>query len=223
MIYFFFAYAEGSYIIPIIHSHTSQTSQISFKISTLCSSLLFSQSKVLLCYQISSTSFFKKLNILNFTISITWYILLSFFFNFYWFMLKDLSYSNSSKLLIWFKIFSAAFSTRSYNRSTSPSFFFYHFFSLSNLTFLWPDLVFFISFEFIFLISCFDYLHLIATYFLNHSFSYPFQYSHKKQKDSLKTPAVLLTFSLELEISWVIHKRRIHQNSEKWWLFWGIA
>ena len=163
------------------------------------------------------------MNILNFTISITWYILLSFFListDLYWkishiLILQNYEFDSKYFLLL----------SQPDHITVAPlhHFFFIIFFSLSNLTFLWPDLVFFISFEFIFLISCFDYLHLIATYFLNHSFSYPFQYSHKKQKDSLKTPAVLLTFSLELEISWVIHKRRIHQNSEKWWLFWGIA
>ena len=42
--------------------------------------------------------------------------------------------------------------------------------------------------------------------------------SHKKRrKDSRETRAVLLTFSLELEISGVA-VQRIHQNSQKWWL-----
>ena len=37
-----------------------------------------------------------------------------------------------------------------------------------------------------------------------------------------KTQVVLLMFLLELEIFGVaVHK--IHQNSEKWWLLWGIA
>ena len=47
-------------------------------------------------------------------------------------------------------------------------------------------------------------------------------HSHKKQKDGLETRAVLLIFSLELEISGVAIER-IHQTSEKWWLLWGIA
>ena len=42
-------------------------------------------------------------------------------------------------------------------------------------------------------------------------------HSHKKRKDSLETRAVLLTFSLEREISGVA-VQSIHQNSEKWWL-----
>ena len=46
--------------------------------------------------------------------------------------------------------------------------------------------------------------------------------SHKKQEDSLETRAVLLIFSLELEIFGVA-VQSIHQNSEKWWLSWGIA
>ena len=46
--------------------------------------------------------------------------------------------------------------------------------------------------------------------------------SHKKRKDSLETRAVLLIFSLELEISRVA-VQKIHQNSENWWLLWGIA
>ena len=41
------------------------------------------------------------------------------------------------------------------------------------------------------------------------------KHSHKKQKDSLETQAVLLMFSLELEISGVA-VQSIHQNSEKW-------
>ena len=42
-------------------------------------------------------------------------------------------------------------------------------------------------------------------------------HSHRKRKDSLETRAVLLIFSLELEISGVA-VQRIHQNNEKWWL-----
>ena len=44
-----------------------------------------------------------------------------------------------------------------------------------------------------------------------------FHHSHKKRKDSLETRAVLLMFSLELEISGVA-VQSIHQNSEKWQL-----
>ena len=40
---------------------------------------------------------------------------------------------------------------------------------------------------------------------------------HQKRKGSLETRAVLLIFSLELEISGVA-VQRIHQNSKKWWL-----
>ena len=40
---------------------------------------------------------------------------------------------------------------------------------------------------------------------------------HEKRKDSLETRAVMLIFSLELEISGVA-VQRIHQNSEKWCL-----
>ena len=44
-----------------------------------------------------------------------------------------------------------------------------------------------------------------------------YNHSQNKRKDSLGTRAVLLIFSLELEISGVAIQR-IHQNSEKWWL-----
>ena len=44
-----------------------------------------------------------------------------------------------------------------------------------------------------------------------------FEHSHKKRKDSLEKQAVLLMFSLELEISGVAIQS-IHQNSQKWWL-----
>ena len=47
-------------------------------------------------------------------------------------------------------------------------------------------------------------------------------HSHKKRKDSLETRAVLLIFSLELEISGVA-VQSIHQNSEKWRLLLGTA
>ena len=40
-------------------------------------------------------------------------------------------------------------------------------------------------------------------------------HSHNKRKDSLETRALLLIFSLELEISGVA-VQRIHRNSEKW-------
>ena len=49
-------------------------------------------------------------------------------------------------------------------------------------------------------------------------------HSHKKRKDSLETRALLLIFLLEPELSGVVvqstHQK--HQNSEKWWLLWGI-
>ena len=47
-------------------------------------------------------------------------------------------------------------------------------------------------------------------------------HSHRKRKDSVEIRTVLLIFSLELEISRVA-VQRIHQNSKKWWLLWGIA
>ena len=40
-------------------------------------------------------------------------------------------------------------------------------------------------------------------------------HSHKKRKNSLETQAVLLIFSLELEISGVV-VQSIHQSSKKW-------
>ena len=40
-------------------------------------------------------------------------------------------------------------------------------------------------------------------------------HSHKKRKDSLETQAVLLIFSLKLEVTGVA-VQTIHQNSEKW-------
>ena len=48
------------------------------------------------------------------------------------------------------------------------------------------------------------------------------EHSHKKRKDTLETRAVLLIFSLELEISGVAIQS-IHQNIEKRWLLWGIT
>ena len=47
-------------------------------------------------------------------------------------------------------------------------------------------------------------------------------HSHKKQKDSLETWAVLLLFLLELEMSGVA-VQSIHQNSKKWQLLLGTA
>ena len=41
-----------------------------------------------------------------------------------------------------------------------------------------------------------------------------FDHSHKKRKDSLETQAVLLIFSLELDISGVA-VQSIHQNTKK--------
>ena len=49
-----------------------------------------------------------------------------------------------------------------------------------------------------------------------------FKHSLKKRKDSIEKRAVLLIFSFELEIAG-IGVQRIHQNSEKWWLLWGVA
>ena len=49
-----------------------------------------------------------------------------------------------------------------------------------------------------------------------------FKHSNKKRKDSLETRVVILIFSLELEIFGVA-VQSIHQNSEKWRLWWGIA
>ena len=43
-----------------------------------------------------------------------------------------------------------------------------------------------------------------------------YNHSHKKRKDSLETRAVLLIFSLELEMSGVA-VQNIHQNSTKKW------
>ena len=48
------------------------------------------------------------------------------------------------------------------------------------------------------------------------------KHSHKKRKDSLETRAVLLTFSLDLEMSGVV-VHTIHQNNVKWWLLLGTA
>ena len=47
-------------------------------------------------------------------------------------------------------------------------------------------------------------------------------HGHKKQKDSLERRAVLLIFSLEVEIFGVA-VQSIHQNREKWWLLGGIS
>ena len=47
-------------------------------------------------------------------------------------------------------------------------------------------------------------------------------HNHKKRKDSLETRAVLLVFSLELEISGVA-VQGIHRNSAKWQLYLGTA
>ena len=48
-----------------------------------------------------------------------------------------------------------------------------------------------------------------------YQFNVLLNHSHKKQKDNLETLAVLLIFSLELEISEVA-VQDIHRNSEKW-------
>ena len=45
------------------------------------------------------------------------------------------------------------------------------------------------------------------------SFTMSLSYSHKKQKDSLKTRPALLVFLLEHQIS-----EGIHQNSQNYWL-----
>ena len=66
-----------------------------FKFSILCSSILFWRSKCWLCYPNSSTSLFKKMNLFNVTISITWWILLSFLLN-----LTDLSLKVSHILIL---------------------------------------------------------------------------------------------------------------------------
>ena len=47
-------------------------------------------------------------------------------------------------------------------------------------------------------------------------------HSHKKQKNSLETQVLQLIFSLELKI-YGVAVQRIHQNSKKWQLLWGIA
>ena len=53
--------------------------------------------------------------------------------------------------------------------------------------------------------------------YLRNVLVYHFVHSHKKQKDSLETRAVLLKLWLEFEISGVA-VQKINQNSEKWWL-----
>ena len=58
--------------------------------------------------------------------------------------------------------------------------------------------------------------------YISRIFQASFNHNHKKRKDSLETRAVLLIFSLELEISGVT-VQSIHQNSEKWQLFLGTA
>ena len=97
-----------------------QASFGSWKISILCSSLLFSRSKFLLCHPSSSTSFSKILNLLSFTIS----HIINIFFNFCWLMFNDFSHFNSSKLLIWFISLCVAFSARPYICRLSSSIFF---------------------------------------------------------------------------------------------------
>ena len=42
-------------------------------------------------------------------------------------------------------------------------------------------------------------------------------HSHKKQKDSMETQALLMIFWFEFEIPGLAIDR-IHQNNEKWWL-----
>ena len=62
-----------------------------------------------------------------------------------------------------------------------------------------------------------DYRLTIQNLQQSSSWKVCFYHSHKKQKDSLKTRAVLLIFSLEVEISGMA-VQGIHQNSEKWLL-----
>ena len=59
-------------------------------------------------------------------------------------------------------------------------------------------------------------------FWIIHVQSFIYKHSQKKRKDSLETRAVLLIFSLELEISRVA-VQNIHQNSEKWQLLLGTA
>ena len=66
----------------------------------------------------------------------------------------------------------------------------------------------------LFISICKITLYLLQNHLLFHS--------HKKREGSLETRAVLLMLSLELEISGVVVKR-IHQNSEKWWIWGEIA
>ena len=79
---------------------------------------------------------------------------------------------------------------------------------------------------------CFSFLFNFSSYFHGEIFSFlhhiitmssrNFFHSRKKRKDSLETRAILLIFSLELEISEVA-LQSIHQNSKKWRLQWEIA
>ena len=124
----------------IIHS---QTLFWKFKISIFCSSFLFSRSEFLLCYQNSSFSFFKKLNLLSSTIPITWSILSSFISTFTDLCLK-ISHILIFQLLIWYISFSVAFSTTPYNCRVSSS------------SFL---LLFFFIDQFHFFVTLFYYLH----------------------------------------------------------------
>ena len=75
-------------------------------------------------------------------------------------------------LIFWHK-FSVAFLTKPYNCRLSWWLFLLSFFSLSHLTFLWPEFVFFISFQFTFLITCFNYilLQLFSRLFIFFSYS----------------------------------------------------
>ena len=137
----------------------------SFRISTLCSVLLFLRSKFLFCYTNSLTSLFWKLNLLSFTISITLSVLWRFLLAF-----TDFPQLNSSKVLILFLSFFVAFLTKPYNCRLSSSIFLVSIFHWA-ISYFWSS----IFFIFTFLISCLGYLHFIATCFLDHSFPSLFQ------------------------------------------------
>ena len=111
---------------------------------------------------------------LSFTISITWSAFLSFPLTFKYLCLKTSRILFLSlKLLIWFISLSVAFSTKTYNCRLSSSIFLLSFFHWAISHFC--DVILLSYFQFTLLIRCFDYLHFIAAYHLDYSFSCPSQ------------------------------------------------
>ena len=152
-----------------------QTSFGPCKISTGCSNLLFSLSKLFCVWSKFLKFFFYHIKLVKFSNIHCKVYIIKFLFNFYCFIFKDFSHSYSSKLLSSFSGFSVAFLTKSHNCRHSSSIYLVSFSGWSISLFCDLNYVIFISFLFRFLIICFDSSHMIAAYFLHFSISFVLQ------------------------------------------------